>query len=150
MPSSCTYLEYLMVVLIQRLLLWPGYSATPSTSGCLWAEVSSHDYVCGPQALKHLQVKPADNRTSIRSSRQQRSIEEASNIQKKQAGLNKFISKTFTVLLDEASTVRRQEKVTETYYKSMYRKERYLFLWRAEDWMCFLCGMWRKSHICDV
>lgn len=127
-----------MVVLIQRLLLRPGYSATPSTSGCLCAEVSSHDCVCGPQALKHLlprplQIKPADNRASIRSSRQRRSIEEASNTQKKQAGLNKFISKTFTVLLDEPSTVRHQEKVIETYYKFMYRKERYFFFWRAED-----------------
>lgn len=117
--------------------------------------MSSHDCVWGPQPLKHLlprplQIKSADNRTSIRSSRQRRSVEEASNIQKKQAGLTKFISKTFTVLLDEPSTVRCQEKVTETYYKSMYRKERYFFFWRTEDWTCFLCGMWRKSHICDV
>lgn len=65
--------------------------------------------MCGPQALKHLlpgplQVKPDDNRTSIRSSRQRRSIEEASNIQKKQAGLNKSVNKTLTVVLDEPGT----------------------------------------------
>lgn len=74
-----------MVVLIQRFLLGPAYSTTPPSSGCLCEEVSSHDRVCGPQTPKHLppgplQIKPADNWTSIRSRRQQRSVEEASNI----------------------------------------------------------------------